>query len=755
MKASAGNTSSGVNQPGLIQSSEHHLSLVNAIVETALQAPDLSSMLQALADHLGTLIQADDCYITLWDQDQRLPTPAAASGEMRAPYLNLKIEPEQASITAVVLQSGAPIVLERVQHSTFANAQIVQAFPIASLLGIPLLAGERKLGAVIFAFKAEHTFPPEEIERCEQVCRLCALAIAKAQFIEEAGRRSEELETLFKISRAMRSARTRAEIPPVALDQILHVFDVQGAALEIFEPGGSETVIEQARGAWLGWSGKHIPIAHSASNELAATRQPCLNPHALAENHHAPRYGWPALNAPVQCTAGAPLVSQERVMGALWIGSEHPITPTQLRLLAAVGDMVAAALHRQALHENLLAQFEAVRAAQARLVQSEKLAAIGELIAGVAHELNTPLTSILLAAQLIQQQDGGAEIQEDVSRMITDARRAAKTVRHLLDFARQRPVERKLTQVNEVILSTLDLVSYELRSNDIRWETHLDPLLPPTLADPHQLQQVFVNLINNARQAIRSSERSTAAGGQISITTETRSGFLRKHTSPPSSVIRISFTDNGPGIPPGLQESIFDPFFTTKQEGLGTGLGLSICQGIISEHDGLIWAESQPGQGAVFLIELPVITSLPATKEDLAPSQPAELAPALSSSTGRILLIDDEANMITVLARVLRRRGHQVDTAYNGIQALACLAQTDYDLILSDIRMPELSGPDFYRQVRAQNPSAAERIVFTTGDTLNAATRRFLEETGAAYLTKPFEIDELVERVNQAMKERL
>ena len=212
-------------------------------------------------------------------------------------------------------------------------------------------------------------------------------------------------------------------------------------------------------------------------------------------------------------------------------------------------------------------------------------------------------------------------------------------------------------------------------------------------------------------------------------------------------MIRIIFQDDGPGILPAIQQRIFDPFFTTKAVGEGTGLGLSVCHGIIGEHKGNIWLNSQADQGTTFYIELPITTS-----SSVQTGAPVSFLPE-TRDTGRtrVLIIDDEASVRQILNRALRRDGYQVDAVANGETGLDCLSSKAYDLILCDIRMPKLDGPDFYRQVRDKYPHLAPKIIFMTGDTLSPSTRFFLNDVNPPYLNKPFELHDLEHIVQQTL----
>lgn len=389
-------------------------------------------------------------------------------------------------------------------------------------------------------------------------------------------------------------------------------------------------------------------------------------------------------------------------------------------------------------NQELARALEQLERTKDRLVQSEKLAAIGELLAGVAHELNNPLAAIVLYSQLLQRKGINEEIQHDVEQIVLQARRASNIVRSLLDFARQRPSERVRTQINDVIKSTIALLDYELRTRSVVVSLQLADL-PLTQADPHQLQQVFVNLINNGLQAMYQAH----GGGHLVITTEyCTSQFCELG----DNCLRILVQDDGPGVPSGIKLRIFDPFFTTKAPGEGTGLGLSVCHGIVSDHNGYIWVEDNSAGGATFVIELPVLAP-PPLETGIMMSQ-TEIAAADSNNTA-ILIIDDEQSISLILARILRRQGYSVDIAHDGQTGLTYMAEKSYHLILCDLWMPGMSGTDFYQRMVQRYPQMAQHVIFTTGDTTNGSTNAYLNERGLTCLSKPFELDELLKIVTQ------
>jgi len=378
------------------------------------------------------------------------------------------------------------------------------------------------------------------------------------------------------------------------------------------------------------------------------------------------------------------------------------------------------------------------RQIQSKLLQTEKMAALGQLVSGIAHELNNPLTAIMGYGQLLLGHGLLPAQLSEASKIYQEAERARRIVKNLLYFARENKPERTRVDVNEIVERTLGLRSYELRVENIAVKCDLAGDLPETMADPHQLQQVVLNLLVNAEQALLEGR----GRGNVSIRTRRLSGDR----------ISLEISDDGPGIPPEIASRIFEPFFTTKSSGVGTGLGLSIVYGIVRQHGGEISVESTNGGGAKFFIELPVITvSVPQRVPD--PSREA-LASDQSgiSSKGRVLVVEDEPTVAQLIVDVLREEGHDVEAVLDSQEGLTRIARHDYSLVICDLRMPRLDGRAFYEAlVRAGSPMA-DRIIFITGDTLAPRTLEFLEPSGFPYLAKPFLVEELKIAVNRILE---
>ena len=363
-----------------------------------------------------------------------------------------------------------------------------------------------------------------------------------------------------------------------------------------------------------------------------------------------------------------------------------------------------------------------------QLLQAEKLAALGQTISGVAHELNNPLATILTWAERLSQRPA-AQMDEQTRRgldtILSESERAAKIVRNLLTFARKRHTTRAMVDVNQVVRQTLALRSYEQRLNNITIFEALAAGLPLVFADPHQFQQVLLNLIINAEQAM------LGANGRGSLVVRSWHDF-------DNDAVILEVNDDGPGVPEDVQPKIFDPFFTTKEVGKGTGLGLTVAYAIVQEHGGRITVSSQAGTGASFFVALP-ITDGPVkqitAKETVAPD---------AGAGSVVLVVEDEEALGAAVAESLVDAGFAVDRARDGEEALMRVKARVYDLIVCDLKMPRVDGMMFYRALERDHPDAARRIVFVTGDVAGTEAEQFLEETGCRWLAKPFRLRDLI-----------
>lgn len=378
-------------------------------------------------------------------------------------------------------------------------------------------------------------------------------------------------------------------------------------------------------------------------------------------------------------------------------------------------------------HAKLEKTVETLKNTQEQLVQSEKLSAIGEFVAGVAHELNNPLAAVVGFSELLKKQTGTADEKcaHFSDRIVSAALRCKKIVQSLLSFARRDKPKREPVSMNNLVETVLDIIGYSLRTGNIEVVTQLAPDLPMVLADANQIQQVFLNIISNAQQAMEASQPR----GRIKIITESR-----------AQNVRVTIEDNGPGIPHENMPRIFDPFFTTKEVGKGTGLGLSLCYGFIKEHGGNITPTSQLGKGATFVIELPAIEKPAATEQSSSPEM--KKSSASKHKGKRVLIIDDEEPILSMIREDLASLGYNVEVTTDGEKALRDLEYTNFDIAICDWKMPGLNGRQIYEQLREINPKICERMIFITGDVVNPQIRRFVEMEKRPCLAKPFTLPE-------------
>jgi two-component system NtrC family sensor kinase len=366
------------------------------------------------------------------------------------------------------------------------------------------------------------------------------------------------------------------------------------------------------------------------------------------------------------------------------------------------------------------------------LMQAEKLAALGSLLAGVAHELNNPL-SIVLAGTLMLQEDleaaGLAEPAGRAERVRTAAERCARIVRSFLAMARQQAVQRRPVAVGPLVDSVLELLTYGLRSDGIEVVRDTPPGLPPLLGDADQLHQVLANLLTNARQVLAGQ----AGARRIRITARCQ-----------GDLVELAVADNGPGIPPAIRGRIFEPFFTTKSAGSGTGIGLAVSRGLVEALGGTLeLAEAaEEGRGARFVLRLPRALEDPAPVPPPEREAAAPAAPATGGAARAALIVDDEAEVAAVLAEILGGLGYRCDHAATGREARRLLSADDgqagYDVILCDLRMPDMGGAALYAWLEKHRPALCGRIAFVTGDTLGRGAGAFLARSGRPVLEKPF-----------------
>lgn len=541
---------------------------------------------------------------------------------------------------------------------------------VASAMAAPLRAHGVTTGAVVVADKAGGgPFSDQDARLLATVATHAAVGLANARFFELVRRGKEQWETTFD-----------------ALDEGIALVD-------------GEARVQRANAAFARITGRPIPgvIGGHLCRLLFGDH------HVLAELLH-------------QTAAGAhppPLVRRSETLGRMLRIAASPVGEPGADEAAVI------------VVEDITEQ----KALEAQLIQSEKVAALGTLVSGVAHELNNPLTSIAGLSEFLLEQGFGSGPEREHLRVINDqAERASRIVRNLLSFARKAPAERAHVDLADVVHRTVLLIGYEMRQAGVTVETAVPAKLPPVLGNRDQIQQVVLNLLTNANHALRSLPEGRERRVAIEVAADEERVLLRVR-------------DTGPGIAADAAAQLFNPFYTTKPPGEGTGLGLFLSYGIAESHGGMLAVDSAPGQGATFTFVLPRATP-EALRQDLAPrpepAVPSAAAPAVRSAAGRrILVVDDDPAVRRLVAVLFAHEGHTVDEAAEGTEALRLAATYDYDLVIADRRAAAGREP-FTQALLQERPAWAGRVIVST-----SAARAAPEGEPARVLRKPFNLRDL------------
>jgi two-component system NtrC family sensor kinase len=420
------------------------------------------------------------------------------------------------------------------------------------------------------------------------------------------------------------------------------------------------------------------------------------------------------------------LWSKDKPIGVMGIASkaDRHYTSNDENLLVAISRQLATTIEKVQLYEETCRAYEDLRRTQEQLLQSEKMSAVGQLISGVAHELNNPLTAILGYAQLLEGAGLDDRSADYVRKLFKQAQRTHRVVQNLLSFARQRKPQKQEVDLCKVLEESLILREYDLKVNNVTLERDIPPNMPSVVADPHQLEQVFLNIINNALDAMVEGSGS---------------GVLKVRVAHKDAYVCVEFDDSGPGIKDPSR--IFDPFYTTKSVGKGTGLGLSICYGIVKEHGGEIVAHNREEGGATIEVRL-LASEKTASPEAVAPTRrEAVLA-------GRVLLVEDEEAVMEFERDVLVGAGADVSTSMSVEDTQQQLLKGSFDVIVMNGRMPGgCSAREMVEWIAANCPGKEKTLLLTFSVPTDNETRNYLQDHGVPSLAKPFEVADLISQV--------
>ena len=631
---------------------------------------ELDRIVEQVVRYAVRFLDARGALLALMGEALSDPIQVAAAEGTLAPLRGQKIQGEDAGLIA---RSTAREHLELIRNSGAEPTVIVNGFEAAAAAAVPLRAHGIVIGTLVITDPREGVFVPEDIRLLSTLATHAAVVIANARFFEMVRRAKEQWETAFD-----------------ALSEGIAVVDDEGRVRRSNRALASllSMPLQSVVGTPLGEALLGKP--HALQDLLAATRR---------GDRPAPM-----------------VVRSERLKRTVRVNVAHiPGAATEQSIVVMVEDVT----EQQAL--------------ETQLVQSEKLAAVGQLVSGVAHELNNPLTSIAgLSEFLLEQKELGKKDRGHLQVIQEQAERASRIVRNLLTFARKGGAERVPVDLNDVIRRTLSLTSYDLKLKDIQVERELSGALPDVFGDRHGLQQVVLNLVTNAAHAVAENPRERPR--EITVST----WF--------DGQVHLRVADTGPGIPDEIAQSVFTPFFTTKEPGKGTGLGLSITYSIVESHGGQITLEPRSprdGGGAAFRVDLP-----PAPADAVRPAlTPVHGTPAVTGSPAAkrmILLVDADPAVQRTIKALFARDGHDVEVAGDPQHGLDLALRGGFDLVITDARAmaPGKRGTLLAEELVSRMPALRDRIIVATGD-VRPTTEETLARLGVRYVRKPFNLRDL------------
>jgi PAS domain S-box-containing protein len=611
------------------------------------------------------------------------------------------------------LRTGIPEVHDRADPAriTSAATEIADALGIRGYAIVPLLSGTELTGALGLVWSRQPPSMEDQTELLASVGRLIGMALGNIRLRDSLVRRQSELD-----ESEARYRRLFEEAPQPLLIESWSgcILDANAAAARLY---GWE------RDALIGHQASEVAELDAATvSQLAAE---------LTERRRGVYHG-------TGRRADGSMFPQEVEIAVVAIGGEDA-------LLVQVRDLTEE------------------RRLQGELLQAQKTEALGQLISGVAHELNNPLSAIIAFSQLMQRDDRlPPDVHRDTELLMQEADRTRRIVQNLLDFARQRSPERRPTNLPELIERSLELHAYTIGIGRIEVARRYREPLPAVDADPGQIQQLLLNLLVNAIQAIRGSKPSGTITIEAAVVTDPE-----RDDGP--GRLRVSIADDGPGVPVAIRGHLFEPFFTTREVGQGTGLGLSVSYGIVASHGGRLWFEPGVDGGSRFLFELPALPDVarqgpPAARPVGAPSSSGPGATPVADGDdgspaprrqlgGVVLAVDDEPAIRTMIERILGRAGHDVTVAASGADALEILRTLTFDVLLIDHRMSGMDGVELYERVVTLRPDLRGRVAMMSGNALDPELHEFAATNGIPLLGKPFDLEQLHQLVGTLLSE--
>ncbi len=636
--------------------------------------------------------------------------------------------------------STADILRDPALELTAPTRAIIEAEGYRSVLSVPLLAGDRALGAIVVYRDAIGPFSEDDVEVTQVFAAQAAVALENAALYRRASERAEKLTTLSALTRLITGAASSREVFGAVAQAAVRLLGARGSQVWVDDPEHGMLRAEGRVAVEPGLADKLarfnvLPHGQGLSGMVFMTRSPIF----VRDLRGDARFVNQAIvdDGSVRAYAGIPLVAAEGIVVgvlSLLFDERGDFTDEEKDLCRLLADQAAIAIVQAQLYgeadrrrRQAEEMAENLERSQAQLVKTERLRALGEMAAGVAHDFNNLLSVILGRAELMLRRAREPALARDLEAVRRAAQDGADTVRRIQEFTRTRRT-RAFERVDlgaiarEVVELTRPRWELEGQSRGARYEFSVEGLAPPVAGRPEELREVLTNLLTNAVDAM-------PQGGRCGVTLDAEGDWAV-----------VSVRDTGVGMEEDTRRRVFEPFFTSKGP-RGTGLGLAVSWGIVTRHGGTIEVESTPGQGSTFVVRLPIPVSLPEPVTGGAVAAPPRSA--------RVLIIEDEPEVQAVLADMLREAGYVVSVAKDATDGFDRCEQEPMDLVLSDISMPGLSGWDVAARLRARFPTTPIGFVTGWGDQLDPER---LTRTGVSFvIAKPFQTLDVLRHVAQAL----
>jgi len=711
---------------------------LNTISKVTTQSLDLEECLKNTLDRVLEIMEGDYGGVYVFD-DRKLELNLAVKKNLHLSSIKKKLESGE-GICGEIARTGNPRLIPEMEKDSQNPALEIKGKKLRSFMGVPIKSKNEVLGVLFVAFKKTKDFGPKELDLLTNIGNQIGIAAENVRLYRESENWISQLDTIRKITNRLNKINNVMTIAYSIAEEIKKVIEFDNCRVFLLDESGQNLIpvafgskVEEYKGETeellkmkmgegiTGW------IAEIGIGKIIddVERHPKVR--------HIP--GTPFID---ESMMAVPMIYEGKVRGVITLSKLglKQFNRSHLGLLNILANEAIVAVENARLFEDLKRAYSKLKAAQDQLIQSEKLNALGEMAGGVAHDFNNVLGAILGRAQLLQLSVSDPKIKKGISLMEQAAMDGAETVRRIQEFTRVRTDEAFVeVNVNEMVKQSIEMTRHKWKDQAqekgivVEIKTNLGKPDAIVAGNPSELRETFTNIILNALDAM-------PQGGEIHISTKKKGNSAE-----------LSFSDSGKGMSEKVKRKAFDPFFTTKGP-KGTGLGLSVAYGIIIRHGGKIYLESKESKGTTFFIQIPI--------RKVLPSAPSKEAFSLPPQKSKILIIDDEPAIIDLLKEILELHHQEVKTALGGKEGIAKFEKGGFDIVFTDLSMPEMSGWEVVRVLKELNPHAI--MVMITGWGTQFDSQRLKEEGVDLIVAKPFEVKKVIETVSRAFelkKERI